>query len=327
MDLDAGRLVEDLMLGDARALARAISIVEDRGKLWKEIMRRVYPHTGRACVVGVTGTPGAGKSTLVGHVGRSLLERGHALGIVAVDPSSPYTGGALLGDRLRMRDISSHEGVFIRSMATRGALGGLCPAARDVCRLMEANGRDVVIIETVGVGQDEIEVVSASDWVVLVTFPGQGDAIQAIKAGVMEIADIFVVNKADREGAGEMASAIEAMLDLATGPGQERPPVFMTSCLSGEGVSALSDHVEDLVSRRKDEPARDRRRVAVELMDLLDTHVRGILRERLGRDGIYERAVDAVMEGRADPYEAAWSLAESLGFVGGPLDADWGGRP
>ncbi len=307
-------LLDAARKGDDRALARLISLVEDRDDSWREIMREVYPLTGSSCVIGVTGSPGAGKSTLVGILAGHLQERGHTLGIIAVDPTSPYSGGALLGDRLRMRDISLLDGVFIRSMATRGALGGLCQAARDTARIMDACGRDVIVIETVGVGQDEIDVVSVSDWVILVNFPGQGDGIQAIKAGVMEIADIFVVNKADREGAREMVSTIEAMLDLAAPARACRPPVLSTSCVTGEGVLSLAETVCDLIRRRKAMPRTDRDRVEREVFGLMEAEIMELVRRLAAHNGTFDTEVQAVLDGRTDPYRAASRLLERLGI-------------
>jgi len=307
-------LLDAARKGDDRALARLISLVEDRDDSWREIMREVYPLTGSSCVIGVTGSPGAGKSTLVGILAGHLQERGHTLGIIAVDPTSPYSGGALLGDRLRMRDISLLDGVFIRSMATRGALGGLCQAARDTARIMDACGRDVIVIETVGVGQDEIDVVSVSDWVILVNFPGQGDGIQAIKAGVMEIADIFVVNKADREGAREMVSTIEAMLDLAAPARACRPPVLSTSCVTGEGVLSLAETVCDLIRRRKAMPRTDRDRVEREVFGFMEAEIMELVRRLAAHNGTFDTEVQAVLDGRTDPYRAASRLLERLGI-------------
>ena len=192
-----------------------ITRIENRDSGWKDAMKSIYPDTGATLVFGITGAPGAGKSTLTSKIAQGLVTKGYQVGIIAVDPSSPFSGGALLGDRLRMQDIATIEGIFIRSMATRGTLGGLCQGARDVIRIMDAFGKDIVLIETVGVGQDEIEVVRAADVVLVVSVPGLGDGIQTLKAGIMEIADLFVVNKADREGADEVVSDIQAMLELS----------------------------------------------------------------------------------------------------------------
>ena len=263
-------MIEAAKDSNERALAKLISHVEDRRTGWKDAMKAIYPKTGQTCVIGVTGSPGAGKSTLVGEFAKRLADLGHTIGIIAVDPSSPFSGGALLGDRIRMRDISTHHSIFIRSMATRGMLGGLCQAARDVVRIMDFAGRDVVIIETVGVGQDEIEVVSASDYVVLVTFPGQGDGIQAIKAGVMEIANLFVVNKCDRDGADVMASEISAMLDLSADTGTAIPQVIKTSAITKEGMVELLDILSNFIHGKKKNPHHQKEHVRREILSILE---------------------------------------------------------
>mgnify|MGYP001814378184 CR=1 FL=1 len=221
-------LVDGVGGGEKRALGRLITRVENREQGWQDAMKALYPRTGAARTIGITGPPGAGKSSLTNRIAALLLEQGRRVGIIAVDPTSPFTGGAVLGDRLRMRDVATAPGIFIRSMATRGTLGGLCQGARDVARILDAAGHEVVLIETVGVGQDEIEVVKAADLVAVVCVPGQGDGIQTLKAGIMEIADLFVVNKADREGADELVADIRSMLALTGDRSCDEPPVFET---------------------------------------------------------------------------------------------------
>jgi len=312
------RLIEAMMAGNVRALARLISFVEDRQEGWKDAMKSIYGTTGHACVFGITGSPGAGKSTLTNEIAKRLLRREHTIGIIAVDPSSPYSGGALLGDRLRMRDICTDRNIFIRSMATRGVLGGLCQAARDVARILDAAGKDVILIETVGVGQDEIEVVSASDYVMLVTCPGQGDGIQAIKAGVMEIADLFVVNKADKDGADELASEISAMLDLSTEMEVKKQSVIKTSAVTKEGLDDLVENLEGFLNEKKSGSKRVRDQVRQEILSIMEREIVGILRERIMSNGRLEGALDLVMADRSDPYTevdemlSGYSLMEHL---------------
>jgi LAO/AO transport system kinase len=236
-------MVERLRSGDARALARALSVVEDGGARASELVAACREFAGGALRVGVTGPPGAGKSTLVDQMVRRLREEGKRVGVVAVDPSSPYTGGALLGDRIRMQGFAGDEGVFIRSMASRGALGGVARAAEDVCVVMEAAGRERILIETVGVGQDEVDVIGVADVTVLVLVPGMGDEVQSLKAGVMEVADIFVVNKSDRGGAELVEQEIVAMQGLASEHGVWVAPVVRTVATTGEGVKELMEAV------------------------------------------------------------------------------------
>jgi LAO/AO transport system kinase len=237
------RMMVRLRGGDVRALARAVSVVEDGSPLAVGLLAACREFARGSLRVGVTGPPGAGKSTLVDQMARWLRAEGQTVGVVAVDPSSPYTGGALLGDRIRMQGFTGDDGVYIRSMASRGAMGGVARAAADVCSVMEAAGREMILIETVGVGQDEVDVIGLADVTVLVLVPGMGDEVQSLKAGVMEVADIFVVNKSDRGGAEQVEQEIVAMQGLALGHGEWVPPVLRTVATTGEGVQELMEAV------------------------------------------------------------------------------------
>jgi len=233
-------LSQRLVAGDPRAIARAISLIEDEAPEGAALVRGVFARTGHAYLVGVTGAPGAGKSTLVDRLTAALRATGQTIGVIAVDPTSPYSGGAILGDRVRMQAHAGDPGVFIRSMATRGHLGGLARATGEAALLLDAAGKDLVLIETVGVGQDEVDIVRTADVSIVVVVPGTGDEVQAIKAGIMEIADIFVVNKADREGADRTVGSIEGMLSLQPWPdGAWRPPIVRTEATTGRGVADL----------------------------------------------------------------------------------------
>lgn len=305
-------LIDAVSGGEKRALGRLITRVENREAGWQEAMKVLYPRTGTAPVVGITGPPGAGKSSLTNRIAVMLLERGLRVGVIAVDPTSPFSGGALLGDRLRMRDVATASGVFIRSMATRGTLGGLCQGARDVARILDAAGHDVVLIETVGVGQDEIEVVKAADLVLVVCVPGQGDGVQTLKAGIMEIADLFVVNKADREGADELVADIRSMLALTGEPNGEAPPVLETCALSGDGVDALVAALLERADRTRSSGPRAETRVREEILTLIERELARVVRRRFGSDSRFDEAVKSVQSGEKDPYSAAETVLETL---------------
>jgi LAO/AO transport system kinase len=306
------QLVDGVVARDPRALARLISRVESREPGWQQAMQALYPRTGKARVLGITGSPGAGKSTLTSRLAAGFVERGHRVGIIAVDPSSPFSGGALLGDRLRMRDVATHEDVFIRSMATRGSLGGLCQGARDVARVLDAAGYDLVLIETVGVGQDEIEIVKAADVVVVICVPGQGDGVQALKAGIMEIADLFVVNKADRDGADQVVADIRGMLALAGDDSGDQEMVFETNALTGQGVDALCTALDQRTRQLECTSERASQRARDEVLNLVERELARRLRARLAGDGRLDGAVERVLRNESDPYSAAESLLEGL---------------
>ena len=295
-------LIAEMRKGSVRGLARLITRVENRESGWMDAMQMIYPMTGNACVIGITGSPGAGKSTLTDRLARELFDRGFKIGIIAVDPSSPFSGGALLGDRLRMKEVSTLDDVFIRSMATRGALGGLNLSARDVVKIMDAFGKDIILIETVGVGQDEVEVVKAADMVLVVCVPGMGDGIQAIKAGIMEIADIFVVNKADQGEADQAVADISAMLELSSDETSSQIPVLKTIAATGEGVLDLVTIMLKLQEIGRIRSSWHEERIKEEILSLLEKEVAYILRSRWGQNGNLDQAVKQVIARKKDPY-------------------------
>ncbi len=308
-------LADRVLAGDARAIARAISVVEEESADSAELVRALFAHTGRAYLIGVTGPPGAGKSTLVDRLAGEFRRAGSTVGVLAVDPTSPFSGGAVLGDRLRMQSHAADEGVFIRSMATRGHLGGLSRATADAALVLDASGKDLIVIETVGVGQDEIEIVRTADVSIVVLVPGAGDDVQALKAGIMEIADIFVVNKADRDGSDRLVSAIETTRSLRTYPVDEwRPPIVTTVATSGQGVKVLVDkvaafraHAERVASSvgAGERSVRRRLRDEQRLRELVSQRFVNRLERELLAPGEFATIVDRIAAREVDPYTAA----------------------
>jgi len=304
-------LVKDALDGDRRAVARLISLVEDGGPELGRVMESLYPHTGGAYSIGVTGAPGAGKSTLTEKVVARARKDGHKVGVLAVDPSSPFSGGALLGDRVRMQGHATDPDVFIRSMATRGHLGGISLATPEAMRVLEAAGKDIVIIETVGVGQSEVEITDACDSTLVVLTPGWGDSVQAAKAGLMEIADIFVVNKADRAGTRDTVRELKQMLDMSQG--EWRPEVVETIATKGEGIDELWEAIEKHRAYQEEKGVlqeRRRRRIRRELKEIVAERYRARLETEAA--SLLEEMTDKVAARELDPYAAAEKLIGSL---------------
>jgi LAO/AO transport system kinase len=302
--------VDRLRSGDARALARAISTVENRAEGWSELLKALFPHTGKARVIGLTGPPGAGKSTLVDQLAKHYRKENHTVGIIAVDPTSPYTGGAILGDRIRMQDHYGDPGIYIRSMATRGSLGGLARATADAATVLDASGRNVVMIETVGVGQDEVDIVRLAEVTVVILVPGMGDDVQTIKAGVMEIADIFVINKSDREGAERVEREIRALQSLATRHDRWTPPVVKTVASEGVGTAELAAAIADYEAYLKKYGLAFKKNVENWQLRLVEMLRDAMLEKARGRmeGGSLERYAAEVAEHKRDPY----SLVEEI---------------
>jgi LAO/AO transport system kinase len=289
-------LGERVRSGEIRALARAATIVENRLPEADELLKELFPHTGRALVLGITGSPGAGKSTLVAAIARQLRVEGKTVAVIAVDPTSPYSGGAILGDRIRMQDHHGDDGVFIRSMATRGWMGGLARTTTDMSVLFDAAGRDVILVETVGVGQDEVEIARLADVTVLLLVPGMGDDVQAIKAGIMEIADVFVINKSDQPGADKLEHEVKASLSLARRPDNWTPPIVRAIASKAQGIE------ETLAAARSFYETGKSRSRAQEIWAL---RLREMLRDRLIENfpkELFDRAAAEIAARKTDPY-------------------------
>lgn len=314
--------VEKILAGDVRAAAKLIRDIDDDIPEARDILKRIYPYTGNAYVIGITGAPGVGKSTLTDQMIKYIREQGKTVGIIAIDPTSPFTGGAILGDRIRMQRHSMDDGVFIRSMATRGHFGGLTQSTRGTIHVLDAMGKDIIIVETVGVGQDEVDVVKSADSTAVIVVPGMGDDIQAIKAGILEVGDMFVVNKYDRDGADRTYQDLQMMIEMNSKESNRNdniwiPPIIKTEATTGKGVDELLDEIGKHrfylgQLKKKNKFQRQQEKIREELKDMVKEEALKNISEKIKNNNAIDEAVDAVIKGEKDPYTACDELVKRL---------------
>ncbi len=301
-------IAANVLKGDSRAVAKFITLAENCDPIATDAMRVIHPHTGSAHIIGITGVMGSGKSTLIYELTREYRKKGLKVGIVAIDPTSPFSGGALLGDRIRMMELATDKGVFIRSMGTRGMLGGLTSAVYDVVEILDASGKDVILVETVGVGQAEVDVIKLADTTLVVLVPGLGDAIQTLKAGVMEIADIYVVNKADRSGLEQTIAEIESLIDIACDGKDRKIPVLATIAKENKGIVELLKEIENhkkYLKKTKIFDIQRRKRYEAELVEIIRKRLMNFIFDESTFKGKVESLIDQISKKEVDPYSAA----------------------
>jgi LAO/AO transport system kinase len=304
-------IVQRILKGDKRSIARLITLIEEQSTEATDILKQIYRFTGNAVTIGITGPPGAGKSSIVNQLAKKFRDKNKKVGIIAIDPTSPFTGGAILGDRIRMQDLTLDEDIYIRSMGSRGALGGLSRASYDAVKVLDAAGMDYIIIETVGVGQSEVDIIKLADIVALVLIPGMGDEVQAIKAGVMEIGDIFLVNKSDRDGSDRLVTEIEMNLDLNPNKNVFKPPIIKTVAVTGEGIGELDETINQVYKQLMDNGMlfnKRKERIEQELQELIrEIHLKKIITAFSAK---IETITDKILKKEIDPYSAANTILE-----------------
>lgn len=308
-------IVEELLKGNRLALSRAITAIENEYDEAVDIMKKLYPHTGHAFVLGITGPPGAGKSTLTDKLARAYRAQGKTVGIIAIDPTSPFTGGAILGDRIRMNGLTMDEGVFIRSMGTRGSLGGLSHKTADAIKAMDAFGKDIIFVETVGVGQSEVDIVKAADTTMVVLIPGMGDDIQAIKAGILEIGDVFTINKADHDGADKLVREMNMMLDLDGMMTDWRPPIQKVIASQNEGITETIENIEkhfNYISENCILTKRRTERTKNEMLDVLHSNIGKYITGKLEKTGELDKYVEQIKARETDPYTVVANVMQDM---------------